>query len=89
MSVVVWVFFCHMGVRGMRVSGLRISVFNPFFLQTQAIQKVFSQYGKVESVRLRSIAFDNPKLPRKAALIAKNFHKDRDSVNAYVVSSCH
>lgn len=51
----------------------------------QHIQRIFSQYGEVESVRCRSISFENPKLPRKAAFILKNFHQDRDSMNAYVV----
>jgi len=57
----------------------------PIGIKRKAIEKVFSQYGDVESVRCRSIAFQNPKLPRKAAYVLKNFHEQRDSMNAYVV----
>lgn len=45
----------------------------------------FKKFGAVESVRVRSIPIGDPKLPRKAALIKKSFHEDRDSMNAYVV----
>ncbi len=45
----------------------------------------FSDCGAVESVRIRSIPIGDPKLPRKAAYILKEFHKERDTANAYVV----
>ncbi|EEB05501.1 RNA-binding protein Nop12 [Schizosaccharomyces japonicus yFS275] len=51
---------------------------------TKSLKKHFSQYGKVQSVRFRSIAFSEV-IPRKAAFIEKKFHDERDSVNAYVV----
>lgn len=39
----------------------------------------------METVRIRSIPIGDPKLPRKAAYILKEFHKERDTANAYVV----
>ncbi|SCU81999.1 LAFA_0C08482g1_1 [Lachancea sp. 'fantastica'] len=39
---------------------------------------------KVESVRFRSISFEEA-LPRKVAFVQHKLHKSRDSVNAYVV----
>lgn len=45
---------------------------------------LFSQYGKVASIRFRSIAFDEA-LPRKIAFVQKKFHKLRETINAYVV----
>lgn len=50
----------------------------------KAFKKLFSQFGKVKSIRFRSIAFAAP-LPRKVALARKSFHHSRDSLNAYVV----
>lgn len=47
-------------------------------------KKAFSNHGKVESVRFRSISFKEA-LPRKAAFIHKSFHEARDTVNAYIV----
>ncbi|KAI5954082.1 NOP12 [Candida margitis] len=47
-------------------------------------KKLFKQYGKIDSIRFRSISFDE-NLPRKVSFAKKNLHKSRDSVNAYVV----
>lgn len=47
-------------------------------------KKLFAQFGKVSSVRFRSISFDES-LPRKVAFGKKNLHKSRESLNAYVV----
>ncbi|KAJ3325138.1 Nucleolar protein 12 [Boothiomyces sp. JEL0866] len=51
---------------------------------TKDLQKLFSQFGKLESIRFRSIAFSE-KLPRKQAFIAKKLHDKRESLNAYIV----
>ncbi|KAJ3103254.1 Nucleolar protein 12 [Physocladia obscura] len=45
---------------------------------------LFKKHGTVESIRFRSIAFANT-MPRKVSFIAKEFHSDRDSLNAYIV----
>ena len=47
-------------------------------------KKLFSQFGKVSSIRFRSISFDES-LPRKVAFAKKNLHKSRDTLNSYVV----
>ncbi|KAJ9084530.1 Nucleolar protein 12 [Entomophthora muscae] len=44
----------------------------------------FSKFGKVQSVRFRSLAFEK-QTNRKAAFIKKEFHPKRTIVNAYVV----
>lgn len=48
------------------------------------LKVLLKEYGEIESIRFRSIAFD-AKLPRKVAFIQKKFHAGRDSCNAYVV----
>lgn len=47
-------------------------------------KNLFKHYGKIDSIRYRSISFDE-NLPRKVAFAKKNLHKSRDSVNAYIV----
>ncbi|KAJ3300249.1 Nucleolar protein 12 [Borealophlyctis nickersoniae] len=48
------------------------------------LKSLFANHGALESIRFRSIAFaDNA--PRKAAFINKQFHPERDSLNAYIV----
>lgn len=53
----------------------------------QEIRRLFGEFGSIESVRFRSVAVADPKLPKKAAFITKQFHKERDNMNAYVVFS--
>ncbi|KNE55327.1 hypothetical protein AMAG_01229 [Allomyces macrogynus ATCC 38327] len=50
----------------------------------QKFKQLFAEYGKVESVRYRSIAFSDA-LPRKLNFKLKNFHPSRDTMHAYVV----
>lgn len=50
----------------------------------KTFKKLFKQYGKVELIRFRSIAFDDA-LPRKVAFAKKSLHKLRESCNAYIV----
>lgn len=47
-------------------------------------KKLFSSIGPVDSIRFRSIAFDEA-LPRKVAFVKKALHDTRDTLNAYVV----
>ncbi|KAK9237309.1 hypothetical protein V1525DRAFT_404413 [Lipomyces kononenkoae] len=48
------------------------------------LKKHFAQYGKILSIRFRSIAFAEM-LPRKVAFIKQKLHDKRHTVNAYVV----
>ncbi len=57
----------------------------PLSLKKTALREHFIACGAIESIRLRSVAFDNPKLSRKAAMAKKAFHEQRDSCNAYIV----
>jgi nucleolar protein 12 len=50
------------------------------------LKALFSEYGKVSSIRFRSIAFSEL-LPRKVAFLQGKFHPERDTVNAYIVYS--
>ncbi|KAH3683629.1 hypothetical protein WICPIJ_005411 [Wickerhamomyces pijperi] len=44
----------------------------------------FLKCGEIESIRFRSIAF-NEALPRKVAFVQQKLHTSRDSVNSYIV----
>jgi nucleolar protein 12 len=50
----------------------------------RSLKKLFSQHGKISSLRFRSIAFTNLG-SRKVAFITKNLHPERDTLNAYIV----
>ncbi|OLL26513.1 Nucleolar protein 12 [Neolecta irregularis DAH-3] len=50
------------------------------------LKELFSQVGKIKSIRFRSIAFSEL-LPRKIAFINNKFHKGRDNINGYLVFS--
>ncbi|KAL2645197.1 hypothetical protein R1flu_012784 [Riccia fluitans] len=45
----------------------------------------FSQFGAVESARLRSVPLVDVKMPRRAAVITGNVNENRTSLNGYVV----
>ncbi|KAJ7564657.1 hypothetical protein O6H91_02G028100 [Diphasiastrum complanatum] len=61
----------------------------PLHLKKKALIKEFSQYGAVESARLRSVPLVDTKLPRKAAVITGHLNEARNSVNAYIVFKEH
>ncbi|KAI8985314.1 hypothetical protein BDB01DRAFT_787589 [Pilobolus umbonatus] len=48
------------------------------------LQKKFKEFGEIESIRFRSVAFTSP-MDRKAAFLSRKIHTDRDAVNAYIV----
>ncbi|CAG8525888.1 435_t:CDS:2 [Ambispora gerdemannii] len=50
----------------------------------RVLKKKFSEFGKILSIRFRSIAFSEP-LPRKIAFKLGKLHPERDILNAYVV----
>uniref|UniRef100_A0A1B6EDT9 RRM domain-containing protein n=1 Tax=Clastoptera arizonana TaxID=38151 RepID=A0A1B6EDT9_9HEMI len=47
--------------------------------------KFFRKYGKILSVRFRGAMQSDPRIPKKVAVITQDFHKDMDSINAYIV----
>jgi nucleolar protein 12 len=46
------------------------------------LKKLFAPYGTVESVRFRSVAFENAGMPRKVAFRKHALHPERKSMNA-------
>ncbi|ODV61344.1 rRNA-processing protein NOP12 ASCRUDRAFT_24133, partial [Ascoidea rubescens DSM 1968] len=48
------------------------------------LKEKFLKYGAIESIRFRSISFQDT-LPRKLAIKAQNFHNSRDTLNCYLV----
>ncbi len=50
----------------------------------KVLKTLFSKFGKISSIRFRSIAFSEL-LPRKVAFLQGKFHPERDTFNAYIV----
>ncbi|KAI0229200.1 hypothetical protein LSAT2_020397 [Lamellibrachia satsuma] len=57
----------------------------PNTLTKKGVKALFIKFGAIESVRFRCAAPANPKLPKKAVVIKKEFHADRHNINAYIV----
>ncbi|KAA8493982.1 RNA-binding protein 34 [Porphyridium purpureum] len=49
------------------------------------LTRLFSQFGKIESVRLRSIAPPKLGMPKRVAAMTRQVHEQRDNYNAYIV----
>ncbi|CAH1102268.1 unnamed protein product [Psylliodes chrysocephalus] len=56
----------------------------PIDTQKKKMKQIFKKYGPIESVRFRGIPIANPKIPKKIAVIKKDFHPDRNSVYCYI-----
>ena len=46
--------------------------------------QIFTKFGSIDSIRIRSAARPDLKTPKRVAVITNNFHPDRSNVNAYV-----
>lgn len=57
----------------------------PLKVKKKALMKMFSQFGEIESVRIRSVPIVDTKIPRKEAIMLKKINDSADSVHAYVV----
>ncbi|KAI3706909.1 hypothetical protein L6452_24975 [Arctium lappa] len=57
----------------------------PLKVKKKALLREFSQFGEIESVRIRSIPLLDDKTPRKGAIIKKKINDAVDRVNAYIV----
>jgi len=51
----------------------------------KVLKKLFSKFGEIENIRIRSVPRADPKTSKKVAFIKKEFHTERDNMNAYVV----
>ncbi|XP_064292869.1 RNA-binding protein 34 isoform X2 [Plodia interpunctella] len=48
------------------------------------IKKIFSKYGTIETVRIRTVPIKDPRFTPKLALIKNELHPERSTVNVYV-----
>ncbi|KAG9297319.1 hypothetical protein G9A89_002008 [Geosiphon pyriformis] len=64
------------------VGNLPVSVISK--VDYKFLKKKFSQFGHIDSIRFRSIAFSEP-LPRKVAFKLGKLHAERDILNGYIV----
>jgi nucleolar protein 12 len=56
----------------------------PHCVTVKKLKKLFQKYGTVESVRLRCPPLADPRVPKKVAVIKRDFHPDRNSIHAFV-----
>lgn len=57
----------------------------PLNAMQKDVKKLFKPFGNVETVRLRGVVPENPKIPKKTALLTGRLAKFADSHYAYVV----
>ncbi|KAL3817920.1 hypothetical protein ACJIZ3_003825 [Penstemon smallii] len=57
----------------------------PLKIKKKELLKEFGKFGEVESVRIRSVPIVDGKIPRKGAIIRKQFNENGNSVHAYIV----
>ncbi|CAN1859969.1 RNA-binding protein 34 [Linum perenne] len=57
----------------------------PLKVKKKALLKEFSQFGEVESVRIRSVPVMDTKIPRKGAILQNKINDAAGSVHAYIV----
>ncbi|KAK1374992.1 RNA-binding protein 34 [Heracleum sosnowskyi] len=57
----------------------------PLKVKKKALLKEFSQFGEIDSLRIRSVPIMDSKTPRKGAVIKKEFNAAVDNVHAYIV----
>jgi nucleolar protein 12 len=56
----------------------------PHHVTVKKLTKLFQKYGTVESVRLRCPPLADPRVPKKVAVIKRDFHPERNSMHAFV-----
>lgn len=56
----------------------------PVNIKMSAIKTLFKQFGDVETTRFRSVGVKNINVPKRASVIKKDFHPQRDTANVYV-----
>lgn len=57
----------------------------PVGLKRKQLRKLFDEFGKIESLRFRSVAISDLKLGRKVCLKANKINENATSKNAYIV----
>jgi nucleolar protein 12 len=65
----------------------------PHDITAKKLKKLFEKYGRVESLRLRCPPLADPRVPKKVAVIKRDFHPERNSMHAFIrfvdVESAH
>ena len=56
----------------------------PAKVKKPSLKKLFSKFGKIETIRLRCAGRPDMKTTKKVAVIKQNFHEDRQNICAYV-----
>ncbi|PIO65150.1 hypothetical protein TELCIR_13197, partial [Teladorsagia circumcincta] len=56
----------------------------PLTMDERSCKKVFSQYGPIESVRMRSVMPPKETITKRIAHISHKFHEKQNSLNFYV-----
>jgi nucleolar protein 12 len=56
-----------------------------YTLFKQHIKSILSQEGAIQSIRFRSVAVNNLKVPKRIAIVSKSLQPARDTLNAYIV----
>lgn len=56
----------------------------PHDITVKKLKKLFEKYGTVESVRLRCPPLADPRVPKKVAVIKRDFHPERNSMHAFI-----
>jgi nucleolar protein 12 len=56
----------------------------PHDITTKKLRKLFEKYGRVESLRLRCPPLADPRVPKKVAVIKRDFHPERSNMHAFI-----
>lgn len=48
------------------------------------IKNAFKSFGEIETTRLRSVAVNNLKMPKRVSVMKKHFHPQRETANVYM-----
>jgi nucleolar protein 12 len=56
----------------------------PHDITVKKLTRLFGKYGRVESVRLRCAPLADPRVPKKVAVIKRDFHPERSSMHAFI-----
>ncbi|CAG0889072.1 unnamed protein product [Darwinula stevensoni] len=60
----------------------------PLVTKKKELKRIFLPYGSVECIRFRGAPVPDPKIPKKAAIIRRQFHPQRKTMCAYVRFIC-
>jgi nucleolar protein 12 len=56
-----------------------------YTLFKQHVKSILNQKGAIQSIRFRSVAVNNLKVPKRIAIVSKSLQPARDTLNAYIV----